>query len=156
MTQTMTQPQHGNIGMGTVTTGQVYTSGAGVFSASTITNATINANTINPTSYIGSGYQSNLIFNSSNNQEIVRLNADGTITWANGYQVDEAAEHFGKMLKVGAEMAVGITARVKRDMRDSVFEDLIEIAKSKGALSAEDLTYLLNASKIVEKLKGGK
>ena len=87
--------------------------------------------------------------------EIVRLNTDGTVKWSNGINIDEAAEAFGKSLSIGVEMKAGITTRVKHEMRDSVFADLIEIAKEKGNLSVDDLTYLLEASKIVEKLKGG-
>jgi len=92
---------------------------------------------------------------SSNNQEIVRLNLDGSVTWANGVNIDAAAESFGQSLQMGAEMRAGVSKAVKLRMRDSVFEDLINIAKEKGSLTAEDLTYLLEASKIVEKLKGG-
>lgn len=88
--------------------------------------------------------------------EIVRLNQDGTITWASDIDVDEAAEAFGRAVSLGAEMQTGITQGVKQRMRDSVFNDLINIAKEKGSLTAEDLTFLLEASKIVEKLRGGK
>ena len=88
--------------------------------------------------------------------ELVRLNRDGTITWSNGIDVDEAAEAFGRAISLGAEMQAGITEGTKRRMRDSVFADLIEIAKEKGTLTADDLTYLLEASKIMEKLKGGR
>jgi hypothetical protein len=88
-------------------------------------------------------------------KQIVKLNEDGTVTWAAGIQIDEAADAFGKSFNLGAERKVGITNRVKSQMRDSVFNDLIDIAKIKGSLSAEDLQYLLSASKIVEKLKGG-
>lgn len=95
-------------------------------------------------------------FNNNNSQEIVRLNNDGTVQWNKGIEIDEAAEAFSKSLTLGAEMHIGISKRVKQNMRDSVFEDLISIAKEKGSLSAEDLTYLLEASKIIEKLKGGK
>lgn len=91
----------------------------------------------------------------STNQEIVKLNLDGSVTWANGIDVDAAAEAFGQSLQLSAEMKAGISKSVKLKMRDSVFEDLINIAKEKGSLTAEDLTYLLEASKIVEKLKGG-
>lgn len=87
-------------------------------------------------------------------KQIVKLNEDGTVTWAAGIQIDEAADAFGKSLNLSAERKVGITNRVKAQMRDSVFNDLIDIAKIKGSLSAEDLQYLLSASKIVEKLKG--
>jgi len=88
--------------------------------------------------------------------EIVRLNLDGSVTWANGIDIDAAAEAFGKSLHMSAEIQAGISKAVKLKMRDSVFEDLINIAREKGSLTAEDLTYLLEASKIVEKLKGGK
>jgi hypothetical protein len=93
-------------------------------------------------------------FNNSGS-EIVRLNLDGTVTWAGGIDIDAAADAFSKSLQLGAEIRASITKSVKLKMRDSVFEDLINIAKEKGSLTAEDLTYLLEASKIVEKLKGG-
>jgi hypothetical protein len=43
---------------------------------------------------------------------------------------------------------------VKQRMRDAVFEELIDMAKSKGSLTADDLTYLQQAAKIMDKLKG--
>ena len=92
---------------------------------------------------------------SNSGTEIVRLNLDGTVTWAKDINIDEAAVAFSKSISLGAEMRAGITEATKLKMRDSVFEDLINIAKEKGSLTAEDLTYLLEASKIVEKLKGG-
>lgn len=88
-------------------------------------------------------------------KEIVKLNMDGSVTWGNDINIDAAAEAFAQSLQLGAEMRAGISNAVKLKMRDSIFEDLISIAKEKGSLSAEDLTYLLEASKIVEKLKGG-
>ena len=92
----------------------------------------------------------------STNGEIVRLNKDGSVTWSDDIAVDSAAEAFAKTLTLGAELAAGITQSVKYQMRDSVFEDIINIAREKGSLTADDLTYLLEASKIVEKLKGPK
>ena len=92
----------------------------------------------------------------STNGEIVRLNKDGSVTWSDEIAVDAAAEAFAKTLTLGAELAAGITQSVKYQMRDSVFEDIISIAREKGSLTADDLTYLLEASKIVEKLKGPK
>jgi len=97
----------------------------------------------------------NIISLQNNGQEIVRLNRDGSVTWANGIDVDAAAEAFGKSLTYSAELKAGISKGVKLRMRDSVFETLINIAKEKGPLSADDLTYLLESSKIIEKLKGG-
>jgi len=118
--------------------------------------------TINPQSYITSSigninYQPPYIIQFNNNgKEIVKLKSDGTVEWTNGIEIDEAAEAFAKTLALGAEMSAGITKKVKLEMRDSVFEDLIAIAKERGSLTAEDLTFLLQGSKIVEKLKGGK
>lgn len=94
--------------------------------------------------------------NPTTNKEIVRVTPEGKVVWADDIEIDEAAEAFSRALSVGAELKAGITERVKRDMRDSIFEDIIEIAKQKGSLNAEDLTYLLQAAKIMEKLKGGK
>jgi hypothetical protein len=118
--------------------------------------------TMNPSSYITSSigninYQPPYIIQFNNNgKEIVKLKSDGTVEWTNGIEIDEAAEAFAKTLSMGAEMSAGITKKVKLEMRDSVFEDLIAIAKERGSLTAEDLTFLLQGSKIVEKLKGGK
>ena len=97
-----------------------------------------------------------LSISDTNNKELVRMDNDGTVIWGSTMNIDEAAEAFGKTLTLGAEISAGITKRVKLEMRDSVFNDLIDIAKEKGSLTADDLSYLLKASKIVEKLKGGK
>jgi len=94
--------------------------------------------------------------NPTTGKEIVRVTNEGKVVWDNEIDVDEAAEAFSKSIAMGVELKAGITEKVKRDMRDSVFEDIIEIAKQKGSLNAEDLTYLLQAAKIMEKLKGGK
>ena len=89
-----------------------------------------------------------------NNKDIVTIENDGTVTWAGDIDVDEAAEAFGRVLSLSTEMRSGITSGVKSRIRDSVFEDLISIAQDKGSLTAEDLTYLLRSSKIIENLKG--
>ena len=91
----------------------------------------------------------------SNNKEIVRLNKDGSVTWADEINVDEAANAFSKSLQLGAERSAGITAGVKQRMRDTIFEEMIEMAKVKGTLTADELTYMLSAAKIMDKLKGG-
>lgn len=95
-------------------------------------------------------------FYGTDGKEIVRINLDGSVTWADGIKIDEAAEAMSKTMSNAVELQAGITKAVKLRMRDSVFEDIIEIAKQKGSLTADDLTYLLEASKIVEKLKGAK
>lgn len=97
-----------------------------------------------------------IAYTDATGKEVVRINLDGTVTWADGIKIDEAAEAMAKAMSGAVELQAGLTQAVKLRMRDSVFEDIIEIAKQKGSLTAEDLTYLLEASKIVEKLKGAK
>lgn len=91
---------------------------------------------------------------SPNGKDIVTIENDGAITWADTIDVDAAAKAFGQVLTLSVEMRLGITTAVKSRIRDSVFEDLISIAQDKGSLTAEDLTYLLRSSKIMENLKG--
>ena len=93
-------------------------------------------------------------FHNNQNKEIVRLNTDGSVTWANGVKEDEAAEAFARVLSLGAEMCAGITYGVKQRIRDATFEELIDMAKTKGSLTVDDLTYMLQAAKIMDKLKG--
>ncbi|MFI5405740.1 MAG: hypothetical protein ACHQ1D_04420 [Nitrososphaerales archaeon] len=136
--------------------------GTATVTATSIASPTITGTvTINPNTFSSTisniNYQPPYIIQFNNNgKEIVKLRNDGTVEWTNGIQIDEAAEAFAKTLALGAEMSAGITKKVKLEMRDSVFEDLIAIAKERGSLTAEDLTFLLQGSKIVEKLKGGK
>lgn len=87
-------------------------------------------------------------------KEIVRLNNDGTVTWNGEINIDEAAEAFSTSLSLGAELANGLTYAVKQRMRDTVFAEMISMAKEKGSLTADDLTYLHQAAKIMDKLKG--
>ena len=106
--------------------------------------------TTNTTSVVNTA----IISLSNSSTEIVRLNKDGTVTWANGINIDEAAEAFSRSISVGAELCAGITNTVKQNMRNIVFEEIIDIARTKGSLTADDLTYLLQSAKIVDKLKG--
>lgn len=98
----------------------------------------------------------NIISLRNSNGEIVVLNTDGSVTWADGIQIDEAAEAFSKSLSLSAEISSGITKKVKQEMRDTVFNEIISIAKEKGPLTADELTYLLQAAKIMDKLRGGR
>ena len=103
-----------------------------------------------------SNHQSSCIsVKNANNQEIVRLNKDGSITWDNGIDIDAAADAFSKSLQLGAERSAGITHGVKQRMRDIVFEELIQLARIKGTLDVTELTYIHSAAKIMDKLKGG-
>ena len=94
--------------------------------------------------------------NGINNKEIVRLNIDGSVTWGQDINVDEAAEAFARTLHLSAELAAGVNKKVKSQMRDTVFKEIIELAKVKGTLTLDDLTFMYEASKIMEKLKGGR
>lgn len=125
-------------------------------SASPITNISPSNFTISGnTSITSSNYNSSAIsISSAAGKEIVRLNKDGSVTWNDTVDIDEAATAFAKSISIGAEMSAGITYAVKQRMRDAVFDELIEMAKDKGSLTADDLTYLHKAAKIMDKLKG--
>lgn len=117
----------------------------------------LNANGISSNSFnITNQYNqpSAISVQSSAGKELVRLNRDGTVTWSEDATVDEAAESFGRVLQIGVELSAGITYAVKQRMRDTVFEEMISLAKEKGSLTVEDLTYLHTAAKIMDKLKG--
>lgn len=89
-------------------------------------------------------------------KDIVRVTQDGEVIWADPeMNENEAAQALTRSMQQSAELKAGITKTVKSKMRDTVFEEIINIAKQKGSLTADDLTYLLEASKIIEKLKGG-
>jgi len=87
-------------------------------------------------------------------KELVRLNKDGSVEWAPEVDVNEASRQFEKMLNFSVENKLGISHALKCKIRDQVFEDVIRFAKEKGALTADDLTFMLESSKIIEKLKG--
>lgn len=88
------------------------------------------------------------------NKGAITLNCDGTVTWPDDVTVDEAAERFASSLSLGAELIAGITYKTKTNMRDTVFEEVISMAKKKGSLTAEELTFLWEGAKIMDKLKG--
>ncbi len=77
-----------------------------------------------------------------------------SVYWSKDIDIDEAATAFGKSIQLGAEISVGITYGVKQRMRDVVFEEIISMAQEKGSITAEELTYLHKAAKIIDKLKG--
>ncbi len=112
------------------------------------------------TSAIGStaGYQAStpnpMVLSDNKSQEICRIEPDGKVIWANGIDVDEAAEAFSRSISIGTERKAGITERVKCEIRNAIFEEIIAIAKEKGSLTSDDLTLMLEATKIMEKLKG--
>ena len=90
------------------------------------------------------------------NKEILRVTPEGKVEWAEGHTVDDAAEAFGKSITLGTEIAAGVTSRVKGEMRDVVFEEIIEMSKIKGVLTTHELTLMFESAKIMEKLKGSR
>jgi hypothetical protein len=84
----------------------------------------------------------------------MHVRPDGEVEWTNGIQVNEAATALGTAFRISSESQAGITNNVIRRIRDAVFEEMIAMANDKGALSAEDLIYLLQAAKIMDKLQG--
>lgn len=141
---------------GNITSANILTTGAGAVASNPQWTFTANVPNIYNTTYNAPTAGPVLTLYKSTGGEIVRLNTDGSVVWAQGIDIDEAADSFARSIRIGAEMQAGLTQSVKQEMRNTVFEELIEIAKEKGPLSAEELTYLLQASKIMEKLKGGK
>lgn len=135
-------------------------------STSLITNVNTNTNCIISASQLHIGSTNNISHSSGsvNNQitsilsmnsptkEIVRICSDGSVKWNDEIQIDAAAEALSKSLKLGVEIAAGITSRVKKEIRNSVFEDLITLAKEKGTLTADDVEYALRCCKIMDKL----
>jgi hypothetical protein len=97
-----------------------------------------------------------IIRNATTDQEIVRLDNTGKVIWANdNIDINGAASALSKALNLSAEKSAGITYAVKQRMRDVVFEEVISIAKEKGTLTPDDLTYMHQSAKIIDKLKGG-
>lgn len=93
-------------------------------------------------------------FDNTGNKEICILMNDGSVKWPNGINVDAASDAFANSIEVAVSKQAGITEGVSQRLRDSIFEDIISIAKEKGPLSSDDLTFMLQSSKIMEKLKG--
>jgi hypothetical protein len=94
------------------------------------------------------------IFTDPVGKEIVRILEDGTVKWADGIKIDEAAKALSESFVLGYELSAKITYSIKQRMRDSVFEEMISMAEEKGSITAEDLTFLWRAAKIIDKLKG--
>lgn len=103
-----------------------------------------------------SPYTDNILtINRKDDTEIVKLKIDGTVEWADGINMDEAAESFGNTLRLGAEMAAGIKYSNKCQIRNTIFEEIILMANNKGgSLTADDLTFMLSSAKMMDKLKG--
>ncbi len=95
-----------------------------------------------------------LVVNSSGNSEIVRVDPDGTVVWPNGIDIDAAKEALEQSFTLAFEARAGITKRVKAEIRDKIFEEIIDILKERGTITVEDLQLFWRSSKIIDKLSG--
>lgn len=96
-------------------------------------------------------------FFDTSGSEILRVEPDGTVIWKGGISADtltDAQNALSRSINLSLEAKVGITEGTKRRIRDQVFDEIIGFAKERGALTADDLTFMLESSKIIEKLKG--
>lgn len=123
-------------GAGTISTGP------NLQSSYTILNGAVNIN----------GDEIFSLYDNYGNQ-LLKIKKDGEIEWLREIKENEAAELFSSSLFLSAESKAGMTSVVKSKIRDQVFEYVISAATERGPLSAEELTYLYEASKIIEKLK---
>jgi hypothetical protein len=95
-----------------------------------------------------------IVMNRANGTTLLTVHNDGLVEWAGDIDVDKASIAFASSLSIGVERAVGITTLKKQQLRDAVFEEIISMAKSKGSLTADDLTFLHQSAKIMDKLSG--
>lgn len=133
--------------------GTTYTAGAGSAGVSTYTGYTgtyTNAQWAKPSITTTS---SALTVNDNNGKELVKLDYNGNVIWADSVNIDGAAEAFAKSITVGAEMAANITYAMKQRVRDAVFDELETMIQEKGVITTLDLTYLREAAKIIDRLK---
>jgi hypothetical protein len=86
-------------------------------------------------------------------KEIVRIEKDGTVKWADDVDINAAAQALSTALNISTEQKAQITQRVKQQIRDDVFNQIIDMAKVKGVLTADELTFMFESSKIIEKLQ---
>jgi len=142
-------PINGNASIVTGIHGTTYATG-------TTTTYTYNPTTWQSTIFSPAATSDILTISNHSGKELVRLTHEGKVVWADPeMNEEEAAQAFGRALSYSAELKAGITKQVKATMRDNIFEEIINIAKTKGSLTVDELTYMYEASKIMEKLKGG-
>lgn len=95
-------------------------------------------------------------FRDGNNNPIVTLENDGSVTWHQEDAVDEAAKAFGNSLSVSTEQKAGITQRVKDEIFDQVFHEIYQVFKDRDSITGEELRIAYESSKIFRKLRGDK
>lgn len=96
-----------------------------------------------------------LTLKDGNGKSIVTIDQTGAVIWHGDILINEAVQALNNVFVLSAENAAKITLAVKQRIRNTVFEEIISLADSKGSLTADDLTYLYQAAKIIDKLKGG-
>lgn len=88
--------------------------------------------------------------------EIFRLDYNGKSTWKDGIQVDRAAEAFSRAIQYGITETTGLNKTVRRELRmagwDAAFEEIIRAVEAGRNLDTEELTYMRDAIKILDKL----
>lgn len=129
----------------------------GAISGNSITSGSI-YNTIWPAvpssaSYVV-GSNDILTIYSQSGKKLMSMSTDGSVEWDDSVEKTEAVNTLGTLLQLSAEQKSGISQAVRHRMRDVFFAELISIAKENGPLSSDDLTKMLEASKIVERMKG--
>jgi len=92
----------------------------------------------------------------TNNTEIVRLNNDGTVSWANGINVDAAAEAFSQSIILSTEMKANITQKVKEELKIDIIKELCAFIKENDINNKDELIYYLESAIIMDTLKGRK
>jgi hypothetical protein len=151
--QSISAAAQGNTLTGTVSIGNAY-------NWNNITNANQQAYNVAGTSWTNTSYPVSM--NTSGNTIItihsatdvmVKVMSDGRIEWNQNYTVDDAARQFSQMLQMSTELACGITTKVKCEIRDSIFEEIIYICDKRGTITADDLRFMHESCKIVDKLK---
>ena len=115
--------------------------------------SSINSGLVN-TGFVGNNYSYDVIsFRGKDNKEVVSVKSDGTVVWADGIQINEAAEAFSRSMTLGSEMCAKITSRVRREIKDVIFDELHKLALEKGSITAEDIKYFHQCTKLMDKLK---
>jgi len=88
----------------------------------------------------------------SNNEEVVRLREDGIVIWKHGINIDDATRAFSIALRQGAVVCSGVGAIARTEIRSEIYANLINLAKEKGSLTIDDLTFDRDSCILVEKL----
>ncbi len=85
---------------------------------------------------------------------IVRIDPFGEVIWDAQPNETEAAEALRRSFRISTEMAAGVTETTKMNIRNSVFEEILSVVQKHGTINEEQLTFLWEGAKIMDKLKG--